>query len=117
VTGVPVPQAIHRADREIVITWDAAHRAAYPARYLRLQCPCAQCRDEMTGRPLLDPATVPEDIEVRRLSLVGTYAVRIEWSDGHGTGIYTYEYLQAICPSGDCGGSPPEGRVPPHRAR
>ena len=102
-TGLPVPLAIHRADREIVITWAADHRATYPARYLRLRCRCAQCQEEMTGRPLLDPASVPEDIKADRVVLVGAYAMRIDWSDGHDTGIYTFEYLKQICPCSSCG--------------
>lgn len=99
---IPVPQAIHRGDHEVVITWDPEHRAPYPARYLRLHCHCAECREEMTGAMLLDPGTVPDDITARTLRLVGTYAIRIEWSDGHGTGIYTYQHLRAICPCNRC---------------
>jgi len=102
VSDIPIPLAIHRGEREIVITWAPDHRAAYPARDLRIQCHCAQCRDEFTGRLLLEPGTVPDDIIVRRIELVGTYAIRFDWSDGHTTGIYTYEYLRKICPCEKC---------------
>lgn len=101
---LPVPLAIHRGEREVVITWAEDHRAAYPARYLRLRCHCAQCREEMSGRPLLDPATVPEDIRPLSIALMGSYAIRIDWSDGHDTGIYPFEYLLAACPCERCGG-------------
>ena len=100
---LPVPLAIHRGDREIEITWGSDHRAAYPARYLRLGCRCAQCQEEMTGQPILDPASVPDDVRPTGIALVGTYAIRIDWSDGHSTGIYTYEYLLGICPCEKCG--------------
>lgn len=56
----------------------------------------------MTGRPILDPATVPEDVRADRLALVGGYAMRVEWSDGHDTGIYTFEYLLDNCPCPRC---------------
>ena len=100
--ALPVPLAIHRADRELVITWAEGHRATYPARFLRLRCRCAQCQEEMTGRPLLDPASVPEGIGAAGVSLVGSYAIRVDWTDGHDTGIYTFEYLREICPCPTC---------------
>jgi DUF971 family protein len=34
---------------------------------------------------------------------MGSYAIRIDWSDGHDTGIFTFEYLKAICPCEQCG--------------
>lgn len=58
----------------------------------------------MTGRPLLDPTTVPQDVEAVSIRLVGSYAIRIDWSDGHSTGIYTYEQLAELCPCDACRG-------------
>jgi DUF971 family protein len=58
------------------------------------------CVEETTGRPLLDPAGVPPDVRPLKVSLVGAYAIRIEWSDGHSTGLYTYELLWALCRCG-----------------
>ena len=97
-SDIPIPQKIHRDDDQITITWDENQVCTYRARDLRLKCPCAACREEMTGRPLLDPATVPADVRSLSLALVGSYAIRIEWSGGHNTGIYTYKYLLLICP-------------------
>ena len=74
----------------------------YPALMLRLACPCAACVDEMTGRPLLDPTRVPTDVQPVALELVGGYGIRVRWSDGHSTGIYTFELLRAICPCEVC---------------
>lgn len=103
-TEAPLPQRIHRGDREIVVTWAADHVSTYPARALRLACQCATCKDEFTGRALLDPGTVPEDLRAEAVSLVGNYAIGIRWSDGHHTGIYTYEYLLTLCPCEKCRG-------------
>ncbi|MBI4503286.1 MAG: DUF971 domain-containing protein [Gemmatimonadetes bacterium] len=99
---LPVPLAIHRSDHELVITWAEDHQATYPARFLRLRCRCATCQEEMTGRPLLDPASIPENIGAAGISLVGSYAISIDWTDGHDTGIYTFEYLRQICPCPQC---------------
>jgi len=111
VSTAPVPQAIHRADDAVTITWAEDHVGVYPARDLRLACQCAACEEEMTGRPLLDPASVPSDVVPLRITLVGAYAIRIDWSDGHSTGIYTYEHLRSLCPCEKCGGERANGRT------
>lgn len=100
-TAAP-PQAIHRDDAGLTITWEEGHVATYPARALRLACPCAMCVDEMTGRPLLNAASVAADVRPLKVALVGAYAIRINWSDGHATGIYPYELLRGICPCDRC---------------
>ncbi len=61
--------------------------------YLRIQCPCAQCVDEMSGRKVLNIAAVPEDIIIADYLQVGKYALQFLWSDGHQTGIYPYKML------------------------
>jgi ATP-binding protein involved in chromosome partitioning len=92
--SVPTPYAINRRDDGVLIEWDTEGRETwYPARALRLACPCAVCRDEMSGRALLDPATVPPDVRPVSLELVGAYGLKVRWSDGHDTGIYTFQNL------------------------
>jgi DUF971 family protein len=103
--SIPIPHAITRRDDGILIEWDEkGHEGFYPARSLRLACPCAGCMEEMSGRPLLDPARVPADIRPVSLALVGAYGLRVNWSDGHGTGIYTFEQLLRLCPCDRCAG-------------
>ena len=109
---IPIPLAIHRGEREITITWTEDHRSVFSTRELRLGCHCAQCRDEFTGRLLLEPGAIPEDITAKKVELVGTYAVRFDWSDGHHTGIYTYEYLREICPCERCRADSPDAETP-----
>jgi DUF971 family protein len=53
--------------------------------------------EEMTGRALLDPVSVAVDVQPMSLELVGSYGLRIRWSDGHDTGIYTFELLRKCC--------------------
>ncbi len=89
------PEAIEiGAKGEIRILWPGGAEATVPAARLRELCPCAGCVEEGTGRRILDPATIPADIRPLRISAVGNYAVGIEWSDGHSTGIYTWRALR-----------------------
>jgi len=89
--------------RRIEIHWtESGHVGLFSARDLRLLCQCAACVEEMTGRPMLDPGTVPDDIRALAVRLVGAYAVHFQWSDGHATGIYPWERLFAACPCADC---------------
>jgi ATP-binding protein involved in chromosome partitioning len=98
-----VPYAVTREDAGVRIEWTSgAHEGFFPARALRLACPCAACVEEMTGRPVLNPETVPRDVRPLRVALVGAYGLRIEWSDGHSTGIYTFERLLASCSCPAC---------------
>ncbi|HET8650234.1 MAG TPA: DUF971 domain-containing protein [Gemmatimonadales bacterium] len=102
-TSSSTPRAITRQDNGLLIEWDdQGHQGFYPARELRLACPCAHCVEEMSGQPLLDPATVPPDVRPVSLALVGAYGLRITWSDGHSTGIYTFHQLLADCPCPAC---------------
>jgi ATP-binding protein involved in chromosome partitioning len=100
-----VPASIRREADAVTITWsEPGHVGRFAARGLRLACPCAVCVDELTNRPLLDPETVPRDVAPQAIELVGAYGIRIRWSDGHGTGIYTFRMLRERCPCGGCAG-------------
>jgi ATP-binding protein involved in chromosome partitioning len=80
----------------LLLTWADGHAQTLAPRDLRIACPCAQCRDEITGARLLDPATVPLDIRITRVWSVGNYALGLAFSDGHATGIYTFKSLRAM---------------------
>ena len=91
------PTAIQRRDDGILITWTGTEAPVLvPARPLRLACPCAECVEEMTGQQILDPARVPMDVRPAQLELVGSYALRVRWSDGHATGLYTWAKLREV---------------------
>jgi DUF971 family protein len=96
---VIAPASIHRlGDQSLIVTWNDGIRSVYGVRALRLACPCAACVNEWTGEPMLHPAQVPEGVRPRRLFSVGRYALGIEWSDGHSTGIYAHDYLRRLDP-------------------
>lgn len=94
-------------DQELLLTWQDGHPSLYNFRYLRLRCACAQCLDEMTGKRLLQPESVAGDIKMREMTPVGNYGIRFLWSDGHQTGIYSFDYLREICPCPKCAGRNP----------
>ena len=66
----------------------------------------------MTGRPLLDPTKVPDSVRARAIRLVGQYAINIDWSDGHNSGIYNFRELRANCPCDACAKLRADGKVP-----
>lgn len=89
------PEAIDVTARgEIQILWPGGPEVTIPAARLRDLCPCASCVEEGTGRKLLDPETIPADIRPEQIVAVGNYAVQIHWSDGHSTGIYSWQTLR-----------------------
>jgi DUF971 family protein len=98
-----VPLEIGRANQhDVRIRWQDGHESVYPARGLRLSCPCAACVDEVTGAARVSGERIPEDVHPVRVELVGRYAVSIAFSDGHHTGIYPFERLRALCPCERC---------------
>ncbi len=103
----PVPLKISRANQwDVHVEWSDGHDAVYPARHLRLNCSCASCVNEVTGEKMLDAAAIIPDVHPLGIEPVGRYGIRIQWSDGHNTGIYTYENLRKICPCPACGNAP-----------
>ena len=91
----------------IKIDWKDQHSSEYGLTYLRDRCPCATCtgahgtpprQAEQAGPfPMFQPRMKMLDVEP-----VGNYAIRINWSDGHSTGIYSYDHLRRICPCEEC---------------
>ena len=88
---------------QLGIIWNDKHHSLYSVRKLRLDCRCANCVDEWTREKKIDEAKIPGDVRPVRMETVGRYALRIDWSDGHNTGIYTFKYLREICPCAVCG--------------
>lgn len=96
-TRSPTPARIYqRGPRELAIAWTDGAESVYPVRELRLACACASCVDEWTGRGRLDPSTVPDHVHPTKIRPVGRYALQIDWSDGHDSGIYSFDRLREL---------------------
>ena len=95
----------------IKIDWKDNHHSDYTLAYLRDECPCATC----TGAHGTEPqksnySTTPASpfklyeptLKMLSVEPVGNYAIRINWSDGHNTGIYSFDHFRKICPCPTC---------------
>ncbi len=87
------PKTVNRLSDGLEIIWREDISCIYPYKYLRLQCACANCVEELTGKKLLNVSEVSEDIIVVDFLIVGKYAIQPLWSDGHESGIYPYNSL------------------------
>lgn len=89
---------------QLEIEWSDGQTFRLSWRQLRDNCPCASCRAEDSSpepeaAPLL-PVLKPEEtrpLVAQAMAPMGNYAYSIEFSDGHNTGIYTFETLRRIC--------------------
>jgi DUF971 family protein len=95
------------------ITWADGHASHYDFAYLREECPCATCNDERGKKEAFAAAAPGSNAfpalpmfkpkpSAQAATVVGNYAVQISFTDGHSTGIYSYEHLRAICPCAEC---------------
>lgn len=89
----------------LTVQWADGAKSFYPLAYLRRMSPSAearQLREEMARNPLTVLPTRggghDEPLYAEGAELVGNYAVRIRFSDGHSTGIYSWTYLREIDP-------------------
>ncbi len=98
----PIPTQIQSKEGDIRIVWDDGHQSRYIARDVRLACRCAACVDEWTHEYRINPDTVPPTVKPRSMEPVGSYALQITWSDGHSSGLFTYDYLREICSCEEC---------------
>ena len=102
------PRKVERqADGILAIQWDDGHGSSYPPRPLRLACRCASCEDEWTGARRLQSDSIPADVRILDIKTVGRYGLQFAWSDGHGSGIYTYDRLRELCECDSCRAQPP----------
>ncbi len=91
----------------IKIDWKDGHSSDYALVYLRDRCPCAGCTGAHGTPPRQPEANNPfpmfkPNLKMLNAEPVGGYAIRIYWSDGHSSGIYSYHHLRLICPCPEC---------------
>jgi DUF971 family protein len=94
----PPPTRIERqpAEQTLLVAWPDGLEVRLPFVPLRGQCMCARCVDEITGERIVDLDGIDPSIQIDALKLVGNYALKITWSDGHDTGLYTWSHLRRL---------------------
>jgi DUF971 family protein len=118
---MPIPQDVRRKPTDVKVrvstgegvdvVWSDGHTSHYPFPYLRDLCPCALCNDERDKKARMgtSPAASIElpmykpRVTAKNAQAMGNYALQITFSDGHATGIYSFEHLREICPCEACG--------------
>lgn len=94
---------IEQLDRHTLgIEWIDGHKSQWRLSHLRRNCPCASCIDEWTHQPILKPGDVNDQLTAKRVESVGRYALTIQFSDGHSTGIYSFPLLRKLCQCPEC---------------
>lgn len=94
VSTSPTRIATREDPGRIRIEWSDGTETVYTTAELRRLCPCAGCVHELTGQKLLDPASVPDDLQHEQVTLVGNYAIAVRFGDGHSTGIFPFVFLR-----------------------
>ena len=89
-------QIIEESDSELSINWSDEAETKYNAADLRRACPCAGCINEWTGEKMLKAENIEDDLSFSSISIVGRYALNFHFSDGHDTGIYSFDYLRKL---------------------
>lgn len=106
-TDSPQPMKLTiKREEGLDITWSDGHASHYSLSYLRTMCPCATCKEvraegkeRKTSLTIL-PGNYTEPLKIEKVEKVGNYALQFQWSDHHGSGIYSYQYLREIMPPG-----------------
>jgi DUF971 family protein len=93
---MPTPTEIrlHQKSRVLEIAFDDGRAFRLPYEYLRVYSPSAEVRGHGPGQEVLQVGK--RDIEIRHVEPVGSYAIQPTFSDGHATGIYSWEYLYQL---------------------
>ncbi len=87
----PLLIRLHRQSRVLEIEYDDGVRFELPCEYLRVFSPSAEVKGHAPGQEVLQ--TGKESVNIDEIEPVGNYAVKLNFDDGHNTGLYTWEYL------------------------
>jgi len=87
----PTEIKLHQKSRVLEVSFSDGSRFELPYEFLRVYSPSAEVRGHGQGQEVLQ--TGKKDVDIMRLEPVGSYAVQPHSSDGHGTGIFSWDYL------------------------
>lgn len=99
-TEIPTPEEVRapRGARLLEILWSDGSETRHPHRVLRGLCPCAHCQGHQGPIVWVEATDTLGDAGLELVSLeeVGSYGLRLDWGDGHTTGIYAFRYLRQL---------------------
>lgn len=90
-TPIPTEIKLHKQSRVLEVAFDDGKRFELPCEYLRVYSPSAEVRGHGPGQETLQVGK--KDVEITAIEPVGQYAVVLVFSDGHDSGIYSWDYL------------------------
>lgn len=93
---VEVKKIWQQDERTLGIQWTDGKESLYDVVELRRQCPCALCVDETSRERKFKPEDIPQSVRPTVIESVGRYAMSIQFSDGHRTGIYSFRLLREL---------------------
>lgn len=93
-TPVPTEIKLHQLSRQLEIAFNNGTRFELPYEFLRVYSPSAEVRGHGPGQEVLQVGK--KDIAIKGIEPVGSYAVTLTFSDGHDTGIYSWDYLYEL---------------------
>ncbi|MEO5376764.1 MAG: DUF971 domain-containing protein [Magnetococcus sp. DMHC-6] len=91
--SIQIPTEIRQKNQEklVEISWDDGQKFEYTMEYLRVFCPCAGCRGHTPSqRKLIDGK---QEVIIQSIAPVGHYAIKIQFSDNHDSGLFSWETL------------------------
>jgi len=91
----PVDIKLHKQSGILELAFDDGGIYSLPAEFLRVYSPSAEVRGHGPGQEVLQ--TGKKNVRIQGLEPVGNYAIRLQFDDGHNTGIYSWEYLSELC--------------------
>jgi len=93
-TPIPTEIKLHQISRKLEIAFNDGKRFELPYEFLRVYSPSAEVRGHGPGQEVLQVGK--KDIAIKNVEPVGAYAVQFTFSDGHDTGIYSWDYLYEL---------------------
>ena len=93
-TPIPTEIKLHQVSRVLEIAFSDGTRFKLPYEFLRVYSPSAEVRGHGPGQEVLQIGK--KNIEVKGVEPVGSYAVQLTFSDGHDTGLYSWDYLHEL---------------------
>ena len=90
----PIDIKLHQASRLLEIKFDNDTECKLSCEFLRVYSPSAEVRGHGPGQEVLQ--TGKEDVNITAIEPIGNYAVRLVFSDGHDTGLYSWDYLYEL---------------------